>query len=72
MSPRPQEPLARGVMKGVVIVELLGVFGAYFLFHRMNNSQGRTCGPSAMLLREENICRNICSLLFLLQSSGAP
>lgn len=71
MSPRPLEPLARRLMKGVVIVELLGVFGAYFLFHRMNNSQGRTCGPSAMLLRE-NICRNICSLLFLLQSSGAP
>ncbi|PWA28261.1 hypothetical protein CCH79_00019699 [Gambusia affinis] len=39
MSPRPLEPLARRLMKGVVIVELLGVFGAYFLFHRMNNSQ---------------------------------
>ncbi|XP_017157646.1 protein CEBPZOS [Poecilia reticulata] len=39
MSPRPLEPLARRLMKGVVMVELLGVFGAYFLFHRMNNSQ---------------------------------
>ncbi|XP_041853197.1 protein CEBPZOS-like [Melanotaenia boesemani] len=39
MSPKPLEPLARKLMKGVIIVELLGVFGAYALFHKMNNSQ---------------------------------
>ncbi|XP_071324209.1 protein CEBPZOS-like [Trachinotus anak] len=32
-------PPAKRLMKGVVIVELLGVFGAYGLFHMMNNSQ---------------------------------
>ena len=34
------EPLAKKIFKGVLVVELLGVFGAYFLFNRMNTSQG--------------------------------
>ncbi|KAM4712902.1 protein CEBPZOS-like isoform 2-T3 [Anableps anableps] len=38
MAPKPLEPLARKLMKGVMAVELLGVVGAYFLFHRMNSS----------------------------------
>ncbi|KAG7218204.1 hypothetical protein INR49_020551, partial [Caranx melampygus] len=40
MCPKPLEPLAKRLMKGVIVLELLGVFGAYALFHRMNNSQG--------------------------------
>ncbi|XP_035986302.1 protein CEBPZOS isoform X1 [Fundulus heteroclitus] len=38
MPPKPMEPLARKLMKGVIAVEVLGVLGAYALFHRMNNS----------------------------------
>ncbi|XP_041629863.1 protein CEBPZOS-like [Vulpes lagopus] len=33
------EPLAKKIFKGVLVVELLGIFGAYFLFNRMNTSQ---------------------------------
>jgi len=40
MAPKPLEPLAKKLMKGVIALELLGVFGAYALFHKMNNSQG--------------------------------
>uniref|UniRef100_A0A3B4UGP4 CEBPZ opposite strand n=1 Tax=Seriola dumerili TaxID=41447 RepID=A0A3B4UGP4_SERDU len=39
MPPKPLEPLAKKLMKGVIVLELLGVFGAYGLFQRMNNSQ---------------------------------
>ncbi|XP_042246140.1 protein CEBPZOS-like isoform X1 [Thunnus maccoyii] len=39
MPPKPLEPLAKKLMKGVIVLELLGVFGAYGLFHKMNNSQ---------------------------------
>uniref|UniRef100_A0A3P8T5D9 CEBPZ opposite strand n=1 Tax=Amphiprion percula TaxID=161767 RepID=A0A3P8T5D9_AMPPE len=39
MPPRPLEPLAKKLMKGVIVAELLGVFGVYGLFHMMNNSQ---------------------------------
>lgn len=34
--------LAKKLMKGVIALELLGVFGAYSLFHMMNSSQGET------------------------------
>lgn len=34
------EPVAKKIFKGVLVVELLGVFGAYFLFNKMNTSQG--------------------------------
>ncbi|CAD7690625.1 unnamed protein product [Nyctereutes procyonoides] len=33
------EPLAKKIFKGVLVVELLGIFEAYFLFNRMNTSQ---------------------------------
>ncbi|XP_017293780.1 protein CEBPZOS [Kryptolebias marmoratus] len=39
MSPKPLEPLARKLLKGVVVLELLGVFGAYVLYLKMNTSQ---------------------------------
>ncbi|XP_028252357.1 protein CEBPZOS-like [Parambassis ranga] len=39
MSPKTLHPLARRLMKGVIVLELLGVFGAYGLFHMMNNNQ---------------------------------
>lgn len=42
MPPKPLEPLAKKLMKGVIVLELLGVLGAYGLFHMMNNSQGIT------------------------------
>lgn len=38
---RTMEPLARKIFKGVLVAELLGVFGAYFLFQKMNSSQGK-------------------------------
>lgn len=39
MNPKPLEPLAKRLMKGLIALELLGVFGAYALFHTMNSSQ---------------------------------
>ncbi|KAM9338885.1 protein CEBPZOS-like [Symphorus nematophorus] len=39
MSPHPLEPLAKRLIKGVIALELLGVFGVYGLFHMMNNSR---------------------------------
>ncbi|XP_059212982.1 protein CEBPZOS-like [Centropristis striata] len=39
MSPKPLEPLARKLVKGVIVAELLGVFGAYALYLGMNHSQ---------------------------------
>ncbi|KAL3052093.1 hypothetical protein OYC64_004780 [Pagothenia borchgrevinki] len=38
MPPNPAS-LAKTLMKGVIVVELLGVCGAYGLFHKMNGSQ---------------------------------
>ncbi|KAF7231391.1 protein CEBPZOS [Nothobranchius furzeri] len=32
-------PPARQILRGVMVLELLGVFGAYTLFHKMNQSQ---------------------------------
>lgn len=34
------DPLAKKIFKGVLVAELMGVFGAYFLFNKMNTSQG--------------------------------
>ncbi|KAL3979354.1 protein CEBPZOS [Maylandia zebra] len=39
MSPKPLEPLAKKLMKGVIALELLGVLGAYGLFHTMDTSR---------------------------------
>ncbi|KAG8444134.1 hypothetical protein GDO86_009351 [Hymenochirus boettgeri] len=33
------EPLAKKIFKGVVLLEVAGVIGAYALFHKMNGSQ---------------------------------
>ena len=39
---RTMEPLAKKIFKGVLVVELVGVFGVYFLFNKMNTSQGNS------------------------------
>ncbi|XP_012330853.1 protein CEBPZOS [Aotus nancymaae] len=36
---RTMEPLAKKIFKGVLVAELLGIFGAYFLFNKMHGSQ---------------------------------
>ncbi|KAM5252026.1 protein CEBPZOS isoform 1-T1 [Hipposideros larvatus] len=36
---RSMEPLARKIFKGVLVAELVGIFGAYGLFNKMNTSQ---------------------------------
>ncbi|XP_059973051.1 protein CEBPZOS [Mesoplodon densirostris] len=36
---RTMDPLAKKIFKGVLVAELVGVFGAYFLFKKMNTSQ---------------------------------
>nr|XP_044628190.1 protein CEBPZOS isoform X1 [Equus asinus]XP_044628191.1 protein CEBPZOS isoform X1 [Equus asinus]XP_044628192.1 protein CEBPZOS isoform X1 [Equus asinus]XP_044628193.1 protein CEBPZOS isoform X1 [Equus asinus] len=36
---RTMEPLAKKIFKGVLVAELFGIFGAYFLFTKMNTSQ---------------------------------
>ena len=41
MAPRPREPFARKVFKGVLFLELAAVFGVYGLFHAMNSSRGK-------------------------------
>uniref|UniRef100_A0A8D2DCM6 Protein CEBPZOS n=1 Tax=Sciurus vulgaris TaxID=55149 RepID=A0A8D2DCM6_SCIVU len=33
------EPLAKKIFKGILVAELMGVFGAYFLFNKMNTNQ---------------------------------
>uniref|UniRef100_UPI0037E9086F protein CEBPZOS-like n=1 Tax=Semicossyphus pulcher TaxID=241346 RepID=UPI0037E9086F len=38
MAPKSLNPLAMKLMKGVIALELVGVFGAYGLFQMMNNS----------------------------------
>lgn len=37
---RTMEPLAKKIFKGVLVAELVGVFGAYGLFNKMHTSQG--------------------------------
>ncbi|KAK1171941.1 protein CEBPZOS-like [Acipenser oxyrinchus oxyrinchus] len=39
MAPKTMEPFARKIFKGVLLLELAGVVGAYCLFQRMNTSQ---------------------------------
>ncbi|XP_014441316.1 protein CEBPZOS-like [Tupaia chinensis] len=36
---RTMEALAKKIYKGVLVAELTGIFGAYFLFTKMNTSQ---------------------------------
>ncbi|XP_019061160.1 protein CEBPZOS [Fukomys damarensis] len=36
---RPLETLTKKILKGVLVAELMGAFGAYFLFNKMNTSQ---------------------------------
>ncbi|XP_029458185.1 protein CEBPZOS isoform X2 [Rhinatrema bivittatum] len=33
------ESSARKILKGIVLLEVAGVFGAYYLYHKMNTSQ---------------------------------
>ncbi|XP_059841632.1 protein CEBPZOS-like [Hypanus sabinus] len=39
MAPKSMEPIAIRIFKGVILLEVAGVMGAYWLFHRMNTSQ---------------------------------
>ncbi|KAI5608060.1 hypothetical protein C0J50_9648 [Silurus asotus] len=39
MAPKTMEPVARKVFKGVLFLEVLGVFAAYGLYYRMNTSR---------------------------------
>ncbi|XP_057678649.1 protein CEBPZOS-like [Corythoichthys intestinalis] len=39
MSGKPFGALAKKLMKGVIALELLGIFGAYALFRAMDDSQ---------------------------------
>ncbi|XP_061899626.1 protein CEBPZOS-like [Entelurus aequoreus] len=39
MSSKPLAPLIKKAMKVVIVVELLGIFGAYNLFHMMDTRQ---------------------------------
>ncbi|XP_030626244.1 protein CEBPZOS [Chanos chanos] len=39
MAPKTMEPFARKIFKGVLLLEVIGVFGAYALFHKMNSSR---------------------------------
>ncbi|XP_076990120.1 protein CEBPZOS isoform X1 [Tamandua tetradactyla] len=36
---RTMEPLAKKIFKGILVAEVMGLFGAYFLFNKMNTSQ---------------------------------
>jgi len=40
MAPRSLAPLAKQLLRGFILLEVLGVFGVYGLFHKMNTSQG--------------------------------
>ncbi|XP_045551579.1 protein CEBPZOS [Salmo salar] len=39
MAPKTLAPLAKRLFKGVVLLEVAGVLGAYGLFYKMNTSQ---------------------------------
>ncbi|XP_062323288.1 protein CEBPZOS-like [Osmerus eperlanus] len=39
MAPKPFQSTAKRLFKGLVILEVVGVIGAYGLFHKMNTSQ---------------------------------
>ncbi|XP_037541966.1 protein CEBPZOS-like [Nematolebias whitei] len=39
MPDKPLAPLAKKLFKGIIVLELLGLFGAYDLYQRMNTSQ---------------------------------
>ncbi|XP_036406097.1 protein CEBPZOS-like isoform X2 [Megalops cyprinoides] len=39
MAPKPMEPFARKVFRGVLVLELAGVVGAYLLFQGMDASR---------------------------------
>ncbi|XP_051951489.1 protein CEBPZOS-like isoform X2 [Xyrauchen texanus] len=43
MSPKPMEPFARKIFKGIILFEVAGVIGAYALFHKMNSSRDFRC-----------------------------
>ncbi|XP_039328491.1 protein CEBPZOS-like [Saimiri boliviensis] len=36
---RTMEPLAKSIFKGILVVALVGIFGAYFWFNKMHTSQ---------------------------------
>lgn len=48
---RSKGPLAKKIFKGVLVAELMGVFGAYFLFNKMNTSQGNHNSEITVLFR---------------------
>ena len=48
---RSMGPLAKKIFKGVLVAELMGVFGAYFLFNKMNTSQGNHNSEITVLFR---------------------
>nr|XP_020143608.1 protein CEBPZOS-like [Microcebus murinus] len=39
MMTRSMEPLAKKIFKGVLVAEVMGLLGAYFVFTKMNTSQ---------------------------------
>ncbi|KAJ8008884.1 hypothetical protein DPEC_G00083070 [Dallia pectoralis] len=39
MAPKPFAPFAKRLFKGILLLEVAGVLGAYGLFHKMNSSQ---------------------------------
>ncbi|KAL0967280.1 hypothetical protein UPYG_G00250240 [Umbra pygmaea] len=39
MAPKPFAPLAKTLFKGLILLELAGVMGAYVLYYQMNSSQ---------------------------------
>ncbi|KAK3516933.1 hypothetical protein QTP70_028226 [Hemibagrus guttatus] len=43
MAPKTMEPVARKIFKGVLFLEVLGVFAAYGLYYRMNTSRDFRC-----------------------------
>lgn len=53
MPPRPLEPLAKRLLKGLIAVELLGVLGAYGLFQQMNSSRGDGCSSCVIVVETE-------------------
>ncbi|MCI4389614.1 hypothetical protein PGIGA_G00100220 [Pangasianodon gigas] len=43
MAPKTMEPVARRIFKGVLFLEVVGVFAAYGLYYRMNTSRDFRC-----------------------------
>ncbi|XP_031510944.1 protein CEBPZOS isoform X2 [Papio anubis] len=60
---RTLEPLTKKIFKGILVAELVGLFGAYFLFSKMHTSQDILFSIRFQANNEQEISLHLGSLL---------